>query len=80
MSKVNDLIADRISSEDFERWFYDFAYDVEEKSPAEMVELTHEIEGILAEASSGEWPRPALESAIANAAAQARSGRARSAA
>jgi hypothetical protein len=54
-----------LSSEEFERWFYDLAFDVEHHGSPSFVNLVHRIEALLAESSSGSWPVEVLHSELA---------------
>ena len=57
-----DRYLDRNSSlEEFETWLYGLAFDIEKRYSGRIVEVVHEIEGILAEASSGNWSVTSLD-------------------
>lgn len=45
----------RISFDDFLEWFVPISCGIEESGEADAVELAHQIDGILAEASSAGW-------------------------
>jgi hypothetical protein len=62
--KLESYLDDSISLENFECWFYDLAYDVEKRWTGLGVDMVHEIEGTLAEASSGNWPNYVLRNEL----------------
>ena len=45
----------QISFDDFLEWFVPISCGIEESGEADAVELAHQIDGILAEASSAGW-------------------------
>jgi len=67
VAKVGEFIDERITRDQFETWFYALSYSIESRETGRVVELVHEVEGILAESSSGGWSpadlRRELESA-----------------
>jgi hypothetical protein len=54
-----------LSREEFERWFYDLAFDVERYASPSFVNLVHRVEALLAESSSGSWPVEVLHAELA---------------
>ena len=69
IQKVDAYLHNTITREAFEIWFYDLSFDIEARHTGDIVDLTHEIEALLAESSTANWPIPSLraelESAIA---------------
>jgi hypothetical protein len=63
--QINSYLKGQSSKEQFEAWLYDVAFDVEENHTQRVIELVHELEGTLAEASSGHWPEYALRDELA---------------
>lgn len=55
VSRLDQYLDGATSLEEFEVWFYDLAFDVEEGHSGALVDVVHHIEGILAESSSGHW-------------------------
>lgn len=72
IEKLDQYLGGYISLEDFELWFYDLAFDVEKRYAGTIVEVVHDIEGTLAEASSGQWSRIALNNELESIAAKHR--------
>lgn len=64
VSRVDRYLDEESSLEDLERWFYDQAFDLERRYSGPIVDLFHEIEGILAEASSAGWGQPDVRSEL----------------
>jgi hypothetical protein len=64
VGRVDQYLDGDDSLEEFERWFYDLAFDVERRITGPGVDLVHEIEGILAEASSTGWSRSDLNAEL----------------
>ena len=58
---LNDYLDGSSSKHQFEEWLYDLAFDVEETQSERVIALVHELEGILAEASSGNWAESVLQ-------------------
>jgi hypothetical protein len=56
--------ADEWSLERFEREFYNASYSIESRYSGSVVSLAHNIEGILAESSSGHWSSAALRRSL----------------
>ncbi len=52
------------SQSDFERWFYDLAFDIHRQGDRAQAGLVYAIEGILGEASSGRWSETALKAEL----------------
>ncbi len=52
---LESYLADEWSLERFEREFYNASYKIESRYSGSVVCLAHNIEGILAESSSGHW-------------------------
>jgi len=64
VGRVDQYLDGDDSLEEFERWFYDLAFDIERRKTGRGVDLVHEIEGILAEASSAAWSRSDLNAEL----------------
>jgi hypothetical protein len=64
IAKVDAFVEDRLTREDFELWFYDLSYDIEARHAGNTVELTHEIEAILAESSTANWTVSSLKNEL----------------
>jgi hypothetical protein len=45
----------KISLDDFRAWFVPISWNIEESHEPQAIQLTHQIDGILAEASSADW-------------------------
>jgi hypothetical protein len=60
IGRVEAYLDGASSLDDFEIWFYDLAFDVEARFNTRVVDLVHQIEGVLAESSSAHWPNPVL--------------------
>ena len=69
MDKIEAYGDGKISREEFGLWFYGLSFDVETKQPGEIVALVHEVEGLLAEASSAGWSEGSLRGELKMAAA-----------
>jgi hypothetical protein len=48
-------IEGKISLDDFHAWFVPISWNIEESHEPQAIQLAHEIDGILAEASSADW-------------------------
>jgi hypothetical protein len=48
------------SLDEFRSWFVPVSWNIEESGEAAAIELAHHIDGILSEASSGEWTEEQL--------------------
>jgi len=56
ISKIKAYTGGAISRDEFSLWFFTFAREIErEYSSGPLLEMVFEIEGILAESSSGGW-------------------------
>jgi hypothetical protein len=53
-----------LTLEEFELWFFDLAFDVENTMEPPVVRIVHNIEGVLSESSSGHWSRATLISEL----------------
>jgi hypothetical protein len=61
---LESYLADEWSLEQFEREFYNASYSIESRYSGSVVSLAHNIEGILAESSSGHWSIAALRRSL----------------
>jgi hypothetical protein len=68
INRLDQYLDRNASLEEFEDWFYNLAFDIEKRYTGRTAELVHEIEGILAEASSGHWSIAALDKYLDQAA------------
>jgi hypothetical protein len=50
----------RLSLDEFRAWFVPLSWNIEESGDPQAMELAHQIDGILAEASSGGWTEEQL--------------------
>lgn len=64
VAKIDDYLDGNASLQQFKEWFFHFSFDLDRKFSGSVVDLVHEIEGILAEASSGHWSTAALDHAL----------------
>lgn len=64
LSRLSQYLDGGSDLEAFEIWFYDLAFDIERQYTGDVVDLVHEIEGILAEASSGYWSEAVLRNEL----------------
>jgi hypothetical protein len=72
LQKVEAYLNHTISREAFELWLYDLAFDVETSGDKAVVELTHEIEALLAESSAANWSIQSLNDELRTVVAQFR--------
>jgi hypothetical protein len=68
INRLDQYLDRNASLEEFEDWFHNLAFDIEKRYTGRTAELVHEIEGILAEASSGHWSIAALDKYLDKAA------------
>ncbi len=66
IGRVEAYLDGASSLDDFEVWFYDLAFDVEARFSTSVVDLVHQIEGVLAESSSAHWPNLVLRKELEN--------------
>lgn len=64
VSRVDGYLDGFTSLSEFKAWFYHLAFDVERRYAGEFVDLVHHIEGLLAEASSGNWRASVLDTEL----------------
>ncbi len=64
LEQIAAFVDGKISREQFDLWFYDLSFDVEKTQPKDIVTLVHEVEGLLAEASSGGWSEDSLRAEL----------------
>lgn len=64
VSQVDQYLSGYTSLEQFETWLYDLAFDIERRYSGEVVDLVHQLEGTLAESSSGHWTCALLENEL----------------
>ncbi len=50
VAKIDDYLDGNASLQQFKEWFFHFSFDLDRKFSGSVVDLVHEIEGILAEA------------------------------
>jgi len=52
---LSNCVDKRLSLEEFQQWFVPISVDIESSGNQEAIDLVYRIDGVLAEASSGEW-------------------------
>jgi hypothetical protein len=60
ISKLEAYINGAIGREEFSSWFYAFSRRAEKRFTGSLLEFVYEVEGVLAEASSGSWSEEGL--------------------
>ncbi len=60
ISKLEAYISGAIGREEFSVWFYGMSRKAETNYSGVFLDLVHEVEGIFAEASSGDWSHNGL--------------------
>jgi hypothetical protein len=64
VNRVDQYLGNDSSLGEFEAWFYDLAFDIERRWSGRVVDIAHQIEGILAEASSAGWSEAEIRSEL----------------